>query len=276
MIRFIKKTVSFILIGLIIAESVFAILAYTNLFLVLGYPGKEIYHSIFKSKEKNKSKKILLGDSVGNQIFPNTKYNDGLNSLASNQAIGMVGQYILLYNYLNAGNKVDKVFMLFSPFSFQNSLNDVYTFHYFLKPFDNSENEPLISETVKKQIKKIPYHQFSKVPHIFVTSWAPEFRSTDQVNFSFLSPVSKEYLIKIKGLSLKHHFELILLPVPVSIRNKKNIAKFDFNEFSGTSIDNDLREYFEKIIFLDASKFSDGIHLKNPDKYVSYFDDDIY
>ena len=108
--------------------------------------GKEIYQSIFKSKQKKKSKKILLGDSVGNQLFTNTTNNDTLNSLACNQAISMAGQFILLNNYLNSGNKVDTVLLIFTPFSFQNNLDQVFTYHYFLKPFYIYEYKPLFKK----------------------------------------------------------------------------------------------------------------------------------
>ena len=86
--------------------------------------GAEIYHSIFKSKQKSKAKKLLLGDSVGNQLFSNVNYNDTINSLACNAAIEMVGHYILLNNYINAGNKFDTVFMVLTPFTFRKNFKN--------------------------------------------------------------------------------------------------------------------------------------------------------
>ena len=62
--------------------------------------GNEIYRAIEKSKKKTKYKKLILGDSTANQFY-NCKEEDpdSAYSLSCNQAIGMVGQYILLQNY---------------------------------------------------------------------------------------------------------------------------------------------------------------------------------
>lgn len=267
---FIKKIVLFLLLVVVFIETISGILAFTNLYLI-GYPGSEIYNAINKSKKKNKSKILLIGDSVGNQLFSNKTNNDGINSLACNQAIGVVGQYFLLNNYLRTGNKIDKVFMLFTPFSFKNNLDQVYTYHYFLKPFYTSEYDSLFTETVKEQIKKIPYRQFTKIPHVFVTSWAPEFNSTDQIDYTFLSPISIEYLIKIKELSIKYNFELTILPPPTSIQKKDLIDRIDIDEFAKANLDQEFKDYFNKIIYLDSTKFVDGTHLIHPEIYTEKY-----
>ncbi len=267
---FIKKTILFLLLIPVIIETFYGIMAFTDLYLI-DYPGNEIYYSIDKSKKINLSNILLIGDSVGHQLFSNKTNNDGVNSLACNQAIGIVGQYLLLNNYLITGNKIDKVFMLFTPFSFKNNLDQVYTYHYFLKPFYNSEYSSLFTETVKEQIKKIPYHQFTKIPHIFITSWAPKFNSPDHNNYTFLSPISIEYLIKIKELSIQYNFELTILPTPMSIEKKNLIEKMDVDEFAKSNLDQEFKDYFNNIIYLDSSLFSDGIHLINPGIYTDLY-----
>lgn len=268
--KFIKKFIIFSFLSVFFIETISEIMAVSNLYLI-GYPGNEIYHAINKSKKKNKSKILLIGDSVGNQLFSNKTNNDRINSLACNQAIGMVGQYLLLNNYLKTGNKVDKVFMIFTPFSFKNNLNQVYTYHYFLKPFYNSEYDSLFTETVKEQIKKIPYHQFTRIPHIFVTSWAPEYNSIDQIDYTFLSPISIEYLIKIKELSTKYNFEFTILPPPISIKKKDLIDNIDIDEFVKANLDQEFKDYFNKITYLESTKFIDGTHLIHPEAYIEKY-----
>lgn len=267
---FIKKNMLFLLLIVIFIESVCSILEFTNLYLI-NYPGKEIYNAIKKSKKKSNSKTLLLGDSVGYSLFPNETTNNGINSLACNQAIGIVGQFLLLNNYLNAGNKIDRVIMLFTPFSFKNNLAEIYTFHYFLKPFNNSEYTPLFTTSVKEQIKKIPYNQFVQIPHIFVTSWAPEFNPPDRNDYTFLSPISIEYLKKIKELSIQYDFELNILPTPTSTEKKKLIKKIDINEISNYNFEHEFEDYFKKIIYVDSTKFMDGTHLIHPEIYVKMY-----
>lgn len=265
---FIRKSGLFLLLIIVFIESASFILEFTNLYLI-NYPGKEIYHAIKKSKQKNNSKTLLLGDSVGQQLFPNETNNDEINSLACNQAIGIVGQFLLLNNYLNSGNKVDRVIMLFTPFAFQNNLNQVYTYHYFLKPFYTLEYSNEFSSTVRAQIKKIPYNQFVQVPHIRVTSWAPEFNSNNYNDFTFLSPISVEYLSKIKALSIKCNFELNIVSTPTSIDKKTLINDMNLDEIKKSNLNKEFKDYFSNIIYLKKSEFVDGIHLIDPTKYSS-------
>jgi len=233
--------------------------------------GSEIYYSIFKSKQKKKVKKILLGDSVGNQLFSNKHNNDTVNSMACNQSIGMVGQYLLLNNYLAAGNEIDTVYMLFSPFSFKNNLDQVYTYHYFLKPFYNDEYIPLFTETVTQQIHKVPYYQFCRIPLILTSNWAPEFESKDKHDFTFLSPVSIEYLQKIKDLSVKHDFKLVLVPPPLSFSKKTEIEKINKAEINKTTMVSEFENYFSNFSYIADSNFSDGTHLWKPDEYTASY-----
>jgi|WetSurMetagenome_2_1015567.scaffolds.fasta_scaffold04875_5 hypothetical protein len=235
--------------------------------------GKEVYYSIQKSKQRNAlSSRVLLGDSVAYQMFKNTTSNNPIYSLACNQAVGLTGQFVLLNNYLKAGNHVDAVYLLLSPFSFSNNLNQVYTYQYFLKPFYRDEYFPLFTKTVVQQIHKIPYYYLSRYPQVLTSNWAPDFVSRDQTNYTFLSPISVEYLARIKELSIKYDFKLIVTPTPMSLSNRPKIESMNKNEVAINHLESEFKNYFSDILYLDDSNFvSDGAHLKNPQKYAEYY-----
>ena len=233
--------------------------------------GDEIYYSIQKSKSKTKNKKVLLGDSVAKQLFDNKGNTSTITSLACNQSIGMVGQFILLENYLNAGNQVDIVYLLFQPFTFRNNLDQVYTYHYFLKPFYKKEYIEYFSNTVKQQIYKIPYHQLCWYPSILTSNWAPDFKSTDKISYTFLSPVSIEYLNKMKELARKQNFQLVILPTPISLARKHEVESMNKEEIQKGNFGNEFNNYFENIMYFPDSNFSDGNHFKNPSLYAEYY-----
>lgn len=237
--------------------------------------GADTYNAIAKSKQKKKTRKVLLGDSVGRQLFENTKYNDTINSFACNQAIGLVGHFLLLNNFLKAGNEVDTVYMIFRPSSFLNNLDEKYTFHYFLKPFYKDEYKPLFTKTVYDQIHKIPFNFISQDPALLTSNWAPDFTARGKKNYTFLSPISAEYMNRIKELSIKHNFELIILPSPVSINSKKDIASIDRSEISSHGLSEEFANYFDQIIFLNDTSFMDGIHLNDPETYTRYYKENL-
>jgi hypothetical protein len=229
--------------------------------------GNEVYYSIFKSKQKKRTRKIILGDSVGNQLFSNITNNDTVNSLACNQAISLVGHFILLNNYINSGNEIDTVFMIFRPFSFRNNLDKIYTYHYFLKPFYNDEYMKLFTENVHKQVEKIPFRKFCRYPNILTSTWSPEFVPKDKINYTLLSPISVEYLNKITELSVKHNFKVILIPPPLRSGVKSAVDRMDKNEIKNTGMGKEFEYYFKNLTYLNDTCFSDTLHLKDPHKY---------
>jgi hypothetical protein len=269
--KFILNIIIFILPILIFAYSKSLYLLYSDKFKST-VAGSEVYLSINKSKQKWEAKKVLIGDSFGYSLFINTTNNYPVNSLACNRAISMAGHFILLNNYLNAGNQVDTVYMIFTPFSFMNNLDEVYTYHYFLKPFYIKEYSPLFTVTVKNQVHKIPYYFVCREPNILTSNWAPNFKSKDVIDFTFLSPVSVEYLSKIKELSIKNKFKLIILPTPTRLSNKTFIEKINRNEIINTGLENEFDRYFEKLIFINDTNFSDNVHLKKQSMYNEYAD----
>lgn len=267
---FLIKLLRFALLCVVFIELASALLLYTKVFLLIYYPGKEIYIAIDKSTKKSKARKLLIGDSVGNQLFSNEEDHGDINSIATNQAISMAGQYFLVNDYLKSGNKIDTLIMVFVPWSFKNNIDQIYTYHYFLKPFNNSNYSPLFTETLKNQINKMQYKSFTQVPHVKITSWAPEYYPTDTISFSFLSPISIEYLDKMKSLSLKYNFDIIIIPPPISNERIALLKTYNRDEISKTTLSKELNDYFDKITFIDSTKFLDGTHLINPHDYKKW------
>ena len=161
--KFIKLTAIFLFLTIPITNIIPLVMIWTGSYKYT-VAGNEIYYSIFKSKQKKKFKKLLIGDSVANQLFSNKKNYTKINSLCCNQAISLTGHYILINNYLSAGNIIDTVYMIFSPSSFQNNLNQIYTYHYFLKPFYTNDYKNLYTKTVNNKIKKLPFYYLSIYP----------------------------------------------------------------------------------------------------------------
>jgi hypothetical protein len=229
--------------------------------------GAEVYFSIEKSKKKNKARKVLLGDSVGKQLFDSSQENDTVNSLTSNQAIGMAGQYILLDNYLKAGNEIDTAYVFFTPFSFVNNLDQIFTYNYFVKPFYREQYMSLIEPVAKAQIEKIPFVGLAHYPAVLTSNWSPEFESQDKNDFNLISPVSAAYLHKMSALAKQHHFKLVLVAAPVSLKKRRDVEILNRQEIETNHLQEEFKGFFESIVWLDESNFKDGTHLKHPEKF---------
>ena len=273
--KFLLKTFIYFITAILSIQIICYIYIKTNFLCgVFNYPGKEIYSAIRKSKLKSVKKTLLLGDSVGKQIF--YEDNENYNSLASNQAISIAGNYFLLKNYLNAGNTIESLVIIYHPQSFLNNLDQKFTYHYFLKPFFNNDYKKYFSNNLFTQIKKIPNKNYLSIPSIKATNWSPSFPlskksiTTEMDNLDnnvknksyYLSPISIEYLNMIKSLSIKHRFSIKLLPPPISTNEKINLISFQ-KETEKTDLIEEFKFYLNNLYYIDDNYFVDGIHLKN-------------
>lgn len=239
-------------------------------------PNKTIYEVIRQSKEKNdKVKTLIIGDSVGKQLF-NSAYNDDsdtIKSLASNQAIDIIGQYLILKNYLDINPQVKKVYLVYNPFSFSNNLDHKFTFNYFLKPFYKPEFIPLISREAMAQIEKIPFYQFANFPPVAITFWTPEVYQDSLSEEKFLSEVSVEYLRKMKALTDQKNIDFQVVPPPVKMSLQEELEallknrEIDKYPELHTAL---FHDYFDKVFYLPDSLYVDRKHFKNPEKFREF------
>jgi hypothetical protein len=265
--QFIVKVLFFCVLALIVVEVYPLYLLFTEKYKT-KVDGKETYVSIEKSKKKFKSKKVILGDSAARQMFSNLTFNDSINSLACNQAISVAGQYILLQNYLDAGNRPEQVMMFYSPFSFGNNLDQVYTYHHFVKPFYRDYQE-YFSPLVVEQIQKIPYIGFHRIPNILTSNWAPVYGIEEYKEPLSVSQVSVSYLLKIDSLSQRYEFTFTLHPVPTKNSFQTLVNTFDKKEIEENNLNHLFEGYFQEFIFVDDAQFKDKTHLKNPEEYTA-------
>jgi hypothetical protein len=232
--------------------------------------GREIYWAIKKSEQRQKVDEVLLGDSVAQQLYDNRHFNRDPFSLACNQSISCVGYYLLLKQFLetNADQLPKRVVLLIHPETLRNNLDQVYTFHYFLKPFDTAGNRQYFSPIVDAQIHKIPFYFTSQYTLVKTSNWSPDFTPTPQNDQDPVAPVSIEYLSKIKALCEHCGISFCMIPVPVraSLQPKieLNRAKY-LRQAASIGMQREFDYYLHRSIALDDALFSDGTHFRNPD-----------
>ena len=227
-------------------------------------PGREIYNAINKSNKKTNKKKLIIGDSTGNQFYNNYEEEDSIYSIACNQAIGMCGHFFLLDDFLKKGNRPKKVYMIFNIFTLSNNLDQEYTYHYFLKPFFNEKYKERMSNNVILQIEKIPHYRLSQFPTIIKSTWAPTYKPHKQ--YQLMSPISNEYFLKMDSLQSLYDFELFLVPSLIP-QNKKQKIEENYENYMweiDTRLQQCIQKYIGCITYVDDSCFRDGTHLKHP------------
>ncbi len=233
--------------------------------------GKEVYTAIKKSRQKQaETKTLLIGDSVANQLFDNETTNGAINSLACNQAVSMVGHYLLLKEYLNNNKDVDQVVLLYHPQSFANNLDQEFTFHYFLKPFNKRKFKAEFTTLVKEQIRKIPYFFVSQFPIILRSNFSPQYKGKMRNWKDIFSPVSKEYLHKMKTLTDARDIKFTVIAPPVRASMRDSISLIDREILKKKGLLPILNDYLNNIEYSAEKHFVDDIHFKVPDDFRAY------
>ena len=230
------------------------------------FGGGEVYRAILKSKKKVNFRKLLIGDSTAGQFFDNRNEDEDYYSLTCTQAVSICGQFLLLDNYLKAGNRPKEVYMLFTPESFCDNMNQIVTYHYFLKPFYRKEYKSQMTRNVIEQIQQIPFHKFSQLPFIISPAWAPDYEPDRRID-SFLSPISIDYLTKIDSLRSEYDFNLYIVPAFISESRKERITNYKTDGIKDSVIARSLTTYLDNAEYLPDNCFKDDIHLLNPDDY---------
>ncbi len=266
------RSILFILVGIVIF-----LLLETYVFKQTRVD-QEIYDVIKLADTAGPFPEVIIGDSVARQLFPTGPGKKSLY-LTSNQAISMVGQYILVDKYITRfPGQVKDVIAILHPYSFTNNLDQKWSFNYFFLPFFTRENDRYFSPLVfslmenckycylyrqgfiKKFIKKHLEHfqvDFSSLDnHPF------EFTGYSTVDRIYLTPIALEYLKKLDELCKQNQIKLHLFCPPISrvFNSDYSFMKIQLRENGLTEM---FSDYFAKMLLLKDDAFKhDLIHYK--------------
>jgi len=231
--------------------------------------GNETYISLAKATNVSpKVKTLILGDSTGNQIYPNTEYNSEVYSLCCNQAISMVGQYILLHEFLQNHPQPNalNVLLIARPSSFRNNLDQRFVYNYFIKPFYRDKYHQLLTAQAREQIRKIPFRDLVLIPFIRKSNWSPNLDYEHRPHYFHISKLSADYIKKMRLLCQEKKVKSF------KIRCTFLSREFPPEQFSGfkkqiieLGLDQELSGYFETLKYYEKEHFmKDKVHLWDP------------
>lgn len=219
--------------------------------------GWEVYTAIQNSKTKQCKKKLLIGDSVGMQLFPCNEANDSVALCTCNQAVTMAGFYILMKNYLETNHEClpDKVILLVTPLSLRNNV-DEYTYHYFLKPFKMSEYGSEYTPLLKSRLKNIPNWWTASLPFIRTSMYMEKYIPKEEVQ-TLLSPLALEYLQMMQELADANdvNFEMRSAPVKECHRADIDSKMYQLPEYPKY-----VQVYFNALAYMQDSCYVDKVH----------------
>ena len=272
---FIRKVLLYLLVVFLIAlPGEIYMIKDTKICIIKGISGSEVLYAINKSHTKKVVRRIIIGDSVGNQLYPSGNDYDSTVSLACNGEITMAGQYFLLKNFIDANEEVipEEVILLITPFSLSNDV-DEYAYQNFLKPFPPSKYSVYYTEHLTQRIHSIPLFWTANLPFIQTSNYTPQWAIPSPQSVKSISPLSYEYLLKIDSITSKNNMAFRMVSTPVRDDRKKEIESFwkDLDPYYLEQLFHLLQPYKESIVFMPADCYVDNLHLcvdKIPKNYL--------
>ncbi|MEM7602466.1 MAG: hypothetical protein AAF357_13740 [Verrucomicrobiota bacterium] len=227
-------------------------------------PNALIYSYINRSRQSAGSPEVLiLGDSVARQLLDVVhRPGQGVISLACNQAIDLIGHYLLMENAMKANPSVKRVYLVYNPFSFQNDLNHRYTYNYFLKPFYTQEFTPHFTGHAWHQIRAIPRHRFATFPPVRATFNTPRITEPPSRDSIWLSQTTLEYLGKMESLAAERSASFVLFAPPLR-ESFRPMFMTQIETFRKTGYPHPLlAHYCDTLMFLPDTLYFDKLHFR--------------
>lgn len=226
--------------------------------------GQEVYNSIRQSKKKQHKKKIMIGDSVGHQLFPSWQENDSVAFMACNQAATMAGMYFLVANYIET-NKEDlpqEVILLCTPDLLSNYL-DRFSYQYFLKPFKQSEYKKWSTSLLQDRIREVRFWWTTELPFIRTNNYTTTYTLSAK-DFICISPLSSEYIMKIDSICQEHSLSFRIQSVPLDSSARVGLDTRLRESCEAGELPRRLfQPYIESVFYMPAEAYVDGCHFNH-------------
>jgi hypothetical protein len=230
-------------------------------------PGSEIYDAINRSHQPSSCTTIVVGDSVCHQLL--TGYAPpGMLSLGTNEAVSMCGQYLIVRSAIEHDPAAKDVILAYQASSFTNNLDQVFTYNYFVRPFyPYAEYRAQMSPLVMQLINRRPMARLVVLPlfrytTLLTASTIDYSLGAEKPTFTFLAPVSIDYLRKLSELCDQHGIRLHIVSTPINRDVDFDRAAL-MKEATDAHLETLFASYFETVRLVDRRLLFDEIHFKD-------------
>ena len=229
---------------------------------------------IDRVQEKDDSHILLLGDSVGRQMFIDlADLNDEVCVAPAIAPFTMCGQYVLTKLYLENHPGATDVYLVMVPMGDVNTdFNIEYAYQYVVMPLVETGKLDMLDERTTDELKYIFGNFFmdgrvvrriddSGLNRKLYLNYIKKYAANDYPH-TLEESVYVSYLKKTAALCEEKNVRFHLLPAPVPDMDEyHDIAEEKAPSiFSGTGLDKMFPDYFEHVCYYPPEMFQDGVH----------------
>ena len=223
--------------------------------------GGEIYAAEERSLVSTDAGILILGDSVGGQIYPQGRSTDYVKILTTNAAITFVGQYILFHNVVRSSSNLKRVYLLVHPQLFTSNLANERTYNYFLKPFYNEKYIRLLDRSSNEMISDIPFYWLAQWSLVRCNNWAPSFHA--DIHESLAVEMNIEYVKRIVSEAKNCGIDVVFSAPPIKEKLSRSTLLEIEQMMNKVGLGGLWRSYTRTFQYWPKNRFVDEVHLED-------------
>lgn len=246
-----------------------------------GLGKDEVLDLLQKVNEPNGTTRLILGDSVANQLYL-YRGNDEYYIATGNLAMTFVWQYIFAKDYLEAHPEATDIYLCITPDSLERSFEVKLSYNYLLIPLAQTNNMDALDEEQYSLLKDMYGSFFVKpetVRFIGASGLNTKLYLNAVENFYTLFPqrrsrvektsapdlnLAETYILNIQTLCDEHDVTLHLIPNPkMDTEENREYLKQLEDEYRHSPLYQINPGFFEQIIFYPEEVFKDDLHFKD-------------
>ena len=247
----------------------------------------EIIPYIERVQEQNEYTKLVLGDSVCNQIFERYyDLNDEYCICGTNQAISIAGQYILAEEFVKNHKEVTDIYLVIIMDSLATEYSAQLGYQYAVMPFVETGTIKNLDENTRKEISDMYGYFFCLRPVVEIVHKSPMcmkiylnlLDQKDKIistkSTGLVSDVTYQYLIKFKELCDYKGIRFHLIPGPHADNSAQHQREERIRgELKTCEVYQEIENYLDQIPYYPEDLFRDRIHFDENKLEDDFFDE---
>ena len=244
---------------------------------------------IDRVQERDKSHILLLGDSVGRQMFIDLgDINDEVCVAPAIAPFSMAGQYVLTKLYLDNHPDATDVYLVMVPMDdVSKNFNIEYAYQYVVMPLVETDKLELLDENTVDELGYIFGERFMELPVVeridksglnrkLYLNYIKSYAKNDYPH-TLEESVYVSYLKKIASLCSGRNVTFHFLPAPVPDMDTYHsiVSELAPEYFEMTGLDKLFPDYLDHVKYYPEEMFTDGVHFGGPYENQSVYNDII-
>lgn len=261
----------------------------------MGNGSGEVLPQMEKVRSQDGRNKLIIGDSVGNQIFSGlADANTDYCIATCNRAITMAGQYILAKQYIENHPDATDIYLIIILDTLETEIDITYGYQYVTIPLTETGTMSDLDQNTIEDMR-------DTYGSLFMKSWMIRMIGDSGLNRKLylnalsndiwrnlftkgyqggsngtISTVAVQYLIKLQDLCERNQVELHVIPGPLADTERRNEqAERIQKEYMSSKLGELFPQYFDQIIYYPEAAFRDDIHFSEEYSTPEYLNEVI-